>query len=127
SLTVARHPHPTSFPYTTLCRSVADRHDPPFGQDDGGVAPGGVELGLDRGPGVPERVPGGAEDLGDAAEGERVLQVPGAARLVERAAFEQRTEAADRRDGARVRPDLGDHGMENAEVARERLEVEGGG
>ena len=40
---------------------------------------------------------------------------------------EQRPEAADRGGGARVRPDLGDHRMENAEVACERLEVEGGG
>src|SRR5262249_56375244 len=100
---------------------VADRHDAPFGQDNGGIALRGVELGLDGVPGVTEGVPGGAEDLGDAPEGERVLQVPGVTRLKHGTPGEQYTQAADGRNGAWVRPDLGDHPMENAEIGRERL------
>src|SRR5262249_8476345 len=92
-----------------------------------GLHPAALSSGPSVGPGAPRGAPGGAEDLGDAAEGERVLQVPGVARLEEGAPGEQRAEATDRRGRARVRPDLGDHRMEDAEVARERLEVEGGG
>ena len=40
---------------------------------------------------------------------------------------EQRAQAAARRGQARVGSDLGDHGMEDAEVAREPLESERGG
>jgi len=106
---------------------VADGHDAPLGEYHGGIALGGVELGLDRAPDVPEGVPGGAQDLGDATERQRILQVPGASRFKKRASGEQRSEPVERRNSARVRPDLGDHGMENAEIGPERLEVQGSG
>jgi hypothetical protein len=56
---------------------VAYRDDAPFTQNDGGIALCGVQLGLDRAPDVGEGVPGGAEDLRDAPESQRILQVPG--------------------------------------------------
>ena len=83
--------------------------------------------GVDRGPGKSQGVPGRAEDLGNAPEGERVLQVPGVTGLEQGTPGEQRAEAAARRGQARVGSDLGDHGMEDAEVAREPLESERGG
>ena len=106
---------------------IADRHDAPFRQDDRGVSRGGVQLSLDRAPGKSQGVPGRAEDLGDAPEGERVLQVPGVTGLEQGAPGEQRAEAAARRGQARVGSDLGDHGMEDTEVTREPLESQRGG
>ena len=82
---------------------IADRHDAPFRQDDGGVGRGGVQLGLDRAPGKSQGVPGRAEDLGDAPEGERVLQVPGVTGLEQGAPGEQR----GRRPLAAARPGWG--------------------
>ena len=90
---------------------VADRDEPSLADEDDGVLLRGVQLRLEPPPRERERVVRGRVELGDAAEAERVLQVPRRTGLQQPASVEERPEGRGRR-------------VKHVEVAAKRLEVE---
>ena len=74
---------------------VADRDEPSLADEDDGVLLRGVQLRLEPPPRERERVVRGRVELGDAAEAERVLQVPRRTGLQQPASVEERPEAVE--------------------------------
>ena len=101
---------------------VGDAHESSLARDDDRVAVRRVELDVEKSLDVGERVTGGALQVWQVPKRQRVLEVPRAVRLEDRAAIEERGEPVEGCANAGVGPRHRDHAIERGRIAAQALE-----